>query len=135
MNAKAIRESCPTCGGARDLTVGLVFQPVTIPCPTCRPSEIAMGPQLKRIKSDALHFRSLIEWAQDINWKYEIHSYDPGSAGRFWGPPGDCYPDDPPEVDFTVTGPGGLAEALESIDQMQGFWADQALKIAGERAA
>lgn len=31
-----------------------------------------------------------------------VDSYTPGVPGRFSGPPENCYPDEPPEVEFTV---------------------------------
>ena len=40
------------------------------------------------------------------------YSYSPGAPGRLWGPPEDCYPEEPPEIDIlSVKVDGDLLDA------------------------
>jgi hypothetical protein len=48
---------------------------------------------------------STITWTLDfgILGEHDVvveYDYSPGAPGRTYGPPEDCYPDEPPEVDF-----------------------------------
>lgn len=39
---------------------------------------------------------------QGIPCLIDVTHYAPATPGRLWGPPENCYPDEPEEIDFTV---------------------------------
>jgi len=63
----------------------------------------------------------------DCDGGYEWHieaSVSPGIPGRHYGPPEDCYPDEPPEIKtFSATCPE-LGLSTESEAELAYFWGD-----------
>jgi hypothetical protein len=41
------------------------------------------------------------------DWTIVVHEYRPAIPGRTYGPPEDCYPEDPAELDYTVFNENG----------------------------